>query len=496
MALVMPILVVTGWQGPSVRLQVLTEFVIAPWPAACFLAGLGVASVCIGAGCSPLPRRHAWPTVLLACAGIPAVWWFLGSLAPGALRSVLIIGLGIAIACLAAGIAVRRVGWGMVGFALLFGGLALLIMLLLLSGTRAPAVGTLGWRIGLATHQITYGLGYLIFLIITITAPVAVLTGTAAQRLRLRGLLDTPRRGMAVVIAGLAGATAMIWLLVSYRHRSPWLWMVAAVAVAAVLLPVRWTAHRPLIDRDERIAGLWVAGVVTLPYALLAPALIGAPARAVYPWAAGARDWSWALLLVGAGLVWLRGRRLSVGVALLLLTAGVAAIRTFGHISVDLKATATLLVLAIVCREATIRLGWYHPPAGAPAARARLAMLRAAFLALLVGGLLELLTDHLSAAIVFGGSAVVAAIGSLLLDQPGRSLPIPLRGAAYVRAAGWAVVVVAAQGLMLAARDGLQIAQGSQAEAADLLILPLLVIHAGFRRPPTADRVPAGPERI
>jgi len=97
-----------------------------------------------------------------------------------------------------------------------------------------------------------------------------------------------------------------------------------------------------------------------------------------------------------------------------------------------------------------------------------------------VVGLVGLVPNGVVTQLLFGVGVVLAFVLNLLIDQPGQDLPIPLRGAAYLRAAGWAVAVVGAQGVMLAA-NGLTIANGSQSEAANLLTLPLLVLYAGFR---------------
>ncbi len=356
LALLPPVLVVLGWSGPRVRVMVLEEFTVLPWPVACFLGGLTVAVVCVGAGSSPLPRRRAWPAVLLAATGLPPAVLFTTYLERSWATAGLAVGLVVSVVVLAAGFAFRRIGWGMAGFALLYASLALLIALLAVSGTRQPTIGALGWYIGLATHQLTYALGYVVFLVVTLTAPIGLLTSTVERHGRVRRWLGSPRHRTTLRFgAALVGLSLLGWLLVLDRHRSPWSWLVAAVAALAVIAAVQATIRRPVLDLDERLAGWWVAAVVTLPYAVLAPLLVGGSSDAVFAWATALRDWSWAMLLGGAALLGLHRRRLTTGAALLLMVATVEVVRRFGHVVVDLKATVCLLVLLVSAWEAASR---------------------------------------------------------------------------------------------------------------------------------------------
>jgi hypothetical protein len=249
-----------------------------------------------------------------------------------------------------------------------------------------------------------------------------------------------------------------------------------------------------LIDRDERFAGWWIAGTVTLPYALLLPTLLGASPDRVYAASLEASRWIWLVLLVGAAGLLLYRRQITAGGALLLSVTLLESVRRFAHLVPDVQATVCLLVLVIVGWEVALRRGWRRERPGGFDARARVALLRTSVLALLVVGILGLVPDGTATQTLFGVGIVVGLVGSLLLDQPGRDLPIPFRGAAYVRAAGWTIVVVAAQGVMVAA-DGVDIANGSQAEAATLLTLPLLILYAGFRRSGRPDEQPGVPHR-
>jgi len=492
--LIAPVLVVFGLQGPEVRLTVIDEFRVHPWPTVCLFAALAVAVVCVGSGSSVLPRRRAWRAVVLAAAGVPAVILFASYLDGRAVATAMELGLGVSVLVLAVGLAGRRVGWGMTGFAASYAALALLVLVLLIPGFRAPSIGSPIWFIGLATHQLTFGLGYLVFLATTLTAPIGLLTGTAARSRRAQDWLDSPRFHRAWLIGcGVAGLTLLIWLLISYRDRSAWVWLIAAASAVVVLVALRWTARRPLVDLDERFAGWWVAGTVTLPYLLLLPVLLGASPDLVFAESWGVTRWSWLILLLGAAGLWLRRRRLTTGTALLLLVTLMECVRRFAHVVPDLKATVCLVVVLVVGWETALRRGWLEDRPGGVNARARVALLRVSVLALLVVGVLGLIPNGVATQTLFGVGVVVGFVGSLLLDQPGRDLPIPLRGAAYVRAAGWTAVLVAAQGVMVAA-DGVSIANGSQAQAAALLGLPLLVLYAGFRQP-SSDR-PEMPEIV
>ena len=487
LALIAPILVVFGLQGPEIRLVVIQQFSVRPWPVVCLFGALAVALLCTGSGSSVLPRRAAWPAVGLAAGGVVATAPFIVYLDGGRLAVALEIGLAISIVVLAVGLAFRRGGWGMAGFAASFGMLAGLVMVLLLPGLRTPTIGSPAWSLGLATHQLTYGLGYLVFLATTLTAPIGLLTGTAGQSRRAHDWLDSPRfRAAWLIGCGLCGVALLAWLTMS-AGLSAGVWVVAATAAAAVIVALHWTARHPLIDRDERFAGWWIAGTVTLPYALLVPALLGASPDRVFAAGWSASRWSWLVLLVGAAGLWVYRRQVTAGVALLSAVTLLESMHRFAHLIPDVRATVCLLVLTIVGWEVALRRGWRQERPGGVDARARVALLRTSVLALLIVGILGLVPDGTATQALFGVGVVVGSVGSLLLDQPGRDLSIPFRGAAYVRAAGWTVVVVAAQGVMVAA-NGVDIANGSQGEAATLLTLPLLILYAGFRRSAPAGR--------
>src|SRR4051812_48444337 len=221
--LITPVLVVFGLQGPEVRLTVIDEFRVHPWPTVCLFAALAVAVVCVGSGSSVLPKRRAWRAVVLAAAGVPAGILFASYLDGRAVATAMELGLGISALVLAVGLAGRRVGWAMAGVAASYAALALLVLVLLIPGFRAPSIGSPIWFIGLATHQLTFGLGYLVFLATTLTAPIGLLTGTAARSRRAQDWLDSPRFHRAWLIGGgVAGLTLLIWLLPLRQWSSSW----------------------------------------------------------------------------------------------------------------------------------------------------------------------------------------------------------------------------------------------------------------------------------
>lgn len=479
-----------GAVGPRVEILVVDTFVVHPVPLAWFLGSLGVAALCVGAASTPLPRRRMTALALLVVVIVFTLVWFATMIDLGSVRRTLLVALAVAGAGALIGLVARRLGWAMLGVALVCWLAAALVWyvvaLVAISGGQ-PGRGGRVWYLALAAHQLTFVLAYLTFLVVTIAAPLGLLTGTAAHYQSARRLVDVqhrPRLLTAVCLVG--GAGLGVWAGLQHRDEvSPVPWVVSAGGALVVLAVVTWTAYRPMVEQDGPIAGYVLAAVLALPYLLLIGSFVGGNPDVLVAIGSWLIDWRWVLLATVSAVFWLRRRRLTTGLALLVLVTVVELARRFGHVRPDTNRWVAVLLVLVGLWELARLLGWRRQVGGRFRPRHRVALVRLAVLAALVVGVLGLITDEPRIqSLLFAGGVVVGSAAVLVLGQPGRDLPIPHRGAAYLRAAGWAVVVIGAQAVMLATPDGLELARTAQSQSAALLVLPLVAVYAGFRGAP------------